>query len=222
MKKIFTPALAVLIVLLLAACNSQYYQSPNNMRNTYGSLLLNTGSVMKGYLSINAGEMPRFGPHDFITIKETPKSKGQRIYVHEIKEMNVRGEFYAPIETDQRFFNRQDLMFARRMTRPNSKIKLFELYQRQPDANNNGSYTTSYTYYVQFPFQQRFETWRIDGNKFVPNFEEKMSDYVKDHPTLAEKIKNKKKGYFYPLVTLNSDKRLETMQRIIDEYNSTP
>ena len=61
--------------------------------------------------------------------------------------------------------------------------------------------------------------WNIEGRRLVPDFENKMSEIVKDCPALAEKIRRKEKGYFYAQVSLIDSKRVETLMNIIDEYN---
>jgi hypothetical protein len=223
MKKSIYLNLFVMLAIFLAACTNQFFLSANSMRNTFGTVYMSDGSVLTGYLSVNASETPRYSRDNYITFREKLKGPKQHLYVRDIEQFSIRGNFYAPIETDLQSFSRKTISFARRVTDEKSRIQLYEIAEtRQRQGSNGAYYAPDYVYYVRFPFNRKYEAWRIDGQRFVPNFEDKMSDYVRDNRLLSEKIKNKEKGYFYSMLSLSLEKRLETIQRIIDEYNSTP
>ncbi|MBO9684222.1 MAG: hypothetical protein J7502_16410, partial [Flavisolibacter sp.] len=57
-------------------------------------------------------------------------------------------------------------------------------------------------------------------SRFVPDFNGKMSKLVADCPLLAAKISNKEDGYFYAQVSLFTDKRVNVIMNIIEEYNN--
>jgi hypothetical protein len=96
------------------------------------------------------------------------------------------------------FGSRDQTLFVKKLTKDNSRINLYELYERVTNTSSNGrrTYETdSYSYYIHVPGQPD-EAWNIEGRHLTPNFENKMSDLVKDCPALAEKVRRKDKGYF--------------------------
>ncbi len=105
------------------------------------------------------------------------------------------------------------------MTKEDSRIHLYELYEQR--TRLGGTYNTpEYSYYITTPVHNRQQSaWNLEGRKLTPNFETKMSEIVKDCPSLAEKISKKEKGYFYAQVSFINSKKIETMLSIIDEYN---
>ena len=90
----------------------------------------------------------------------------------------------------------------------------------QSNGPNTGSYTYYETeYFLQLPNEEGDAVWPLGSNKFVPNFEEKMSKLVTDCPALAAKISNKEEGYFYAQVSLFKERRANVLMTIIEEYN---
>lgn len=210
-----------IIFIALTSCNSSRFTTANNMSNIYGSVYLNNGRVLDGSISVSLENT--FGSRDFIRF--TPKNGGkekQKIYIEEMEGMEIRGSFYAPKSIDEGFLSGDRMLFVKRLTKANSRIQLYELHkQRTNTSNRYGNYTEDdYYYYLTLPGQDRYKAWSLSGKHLVPNFEDKMSDYVKDCPQLAQKIKNKEKGYFYAQVSLGGQKRIETILNIIDEYNA--
>ncbi len=63
------------------------------------------------------------------------------------------------------------------------------------------------------------DAFNIEQKNIIPHFENKVSEKVKDCITLADKIKNKEKGYFYAQVSFNDENKINTWFRIIEEYN---
>ncbi len=49
---------------------------------------------------------------------------------------------------------------------------------------------------------------------------EKRSKVIIECPELSNKIQHKNKGYFFPLYSLGSNKKVEVFLRIINEYDS--
>ncbi|HEY0751010.1 MAG TPA: hypothetical protein VGD26_07635, partial [Chitinophagaceae bacterium] len=114
----------------------------------------------------------------------------------------------------------KEFSFMKRLTREGSRIHLYEDIQKETSTSNNGTSTKYETqYYMQFPNEQGDAVWPLNSNKFVPNFDEKMSRLVADCPTLSERIAKKENGYFYAQVSLFKERRAEVLLNIIDEYN---
>jgi hypothetical protein len=191
------------------------------MRNINGTIYLNDGKELRGQLTSSL--LNHFSSNGSISIK--PESgKMQQVYLRDIKGVDVRNNYYEPKLVDMGFGSRDELLFLKRMTKPDSKIGLYELYeQRSNTGYRNGNsytyYTDEYSYYISFAGNKDGVAWNLEGKHLTPNFEDKMSEVVKDCPSLAEKIQRKEKGYFYAQVSLISEKRIETMMNIIDEYN---
>lgn len=209
------------LVMVLTSCSSSYFTTANNMSNMYGSVHLRDGRVLDGDISVSMENS--FSSRDYIRF--TPRRGGkekQKIYIEDLDGFELRGSYYEPKNIDEGFMSGDRMLFVKRLTKENSRIHLYELHKRRTNNSRYSGtyYTDDYTYYITLPGQERYKAWSIDGKHLVPNFEDKMSDYVKDCPQLAEKIKNKEKGYFYAQISLSGMKRIETILNIIDEYNA--
>lgn len=206
-----------MILFSLSACKSPYFTSANNMRFINGTIYLKNGKELNGPISSSLANI--YNSNAYINI--TPSgSKEQRVGVQEIKGISVRSNYYEPKNVDMGFGSRDQVLFLKRLTKEGSRIGLYELYEQRTSNSRNGTYYTDvYTYYIDAPGSKSNEVWNLEGRHLTPNFEEKMSEIVKDCQPLAEKISRKEKGYFYAQVSLVSEKRIETMLNIIDEYN---
>ncbi len=191
------------------------------MRNINSTVYLKDGTEMNGQLSTTLDNS--FNSTNYIQFSENGKDK-KKLNVADVKAIRVRGNYYEPKLIDQGSWSRDQMLFVKRLTKDGSRIQLYELYE-QRTRNTNSRYGNStqvedqYSYYVSLPGQDPYQAWNVDGRHLTPNFEDKMSEYVKDCPTLAEKIKRKEKGYFYAKISFASEKRIETLMNIIDEYN---
>ena len=221
MRNVLVAGSCICLLFIFSSCKSPYFSSVNNMRNINSTLYLNNGKELKGQVTSSLANY--YTSNSYITmIPEGEKS--QKIYLADIKGIDVRNNFYEPKLIDMGFGARDQLLFLKRMTKPDSRIGLYELYEQQSNtAYRNGSsytyYTDNYTYYISFAGNKDGVAWNLEGKHLTPNFEDKMSEIVRDCPALAEKIQHKEKGYFYAQVSLIKEKRIETMLNIIDEYN---
>lgn len=207
-------------VILFISCKSPYFTSANNMRNINGTIYQKDGKELNGPISSSLENFS--GSKTYIQFTDRNGKQSQRIPVSEIKGISVRNNYYEPKLIDMGFGARDQMLFVKKMTKDNSRINLYELYELRTNTSPNSrrSYETEdYSYYITLPGKSDYEAWNIEGRHLTPNFENKMSDLVKDCPALAEKIKRKDKGYFYAQVSLVQEKRIETMMNIIDEYN---
>lgn len=207
-------------IFFFASCKSPYFTSANNMRNINGTIYLKDGKELSGPVSSSLENFT--GSKGYIQFSDRNGKQGQRIPVSDIKGISVRNNYYEPKLIDMGFGARDQMLFVKKLTKDNSRINLYELYELKTNnsPNNRRSYETEdYSYYITIPGKPDYEAWNIEGRNLTPNFENKMSDLVKDCPGLAEKIKRKDKGYFYAQVSLVQEKRIETMMNIIDEYN---
>lgn len=195
------------------------------MRLINGTVYTNDGREIPGQVTLNLEQYRASRTQVTVVTKD---SKKEVIPITEVKGINIRSDYYEPKLIDMGGFgNNDEFRFVKRMTKEGSKIQMYELFQqvtRQANSrfnNMNNTYQQpDYSYYIVTPAHTRqMPAWNIEGRRLSPNFEEKMSEIVKGCPSLAEKIKNKEKGYFYAQVSFNGQKKIETMLGIIDEFN---
>ena len=214
---------AIASVLLISSCKTPYFNSANSMRNINSTIYTKDGKELNGPTTSSLES--NFRGSDYITVSEKDKKGSQRIYLTDIKYISIRGDYYEPKLVDMGFASRDKLLLLKRLTHENSKIGLYELRQQETRNQNNGSgssssYTvTNYSYYITPPGNDRLQAFNIEGKRLVPNFENKMSEFVNDCAPLAGKIRNKESGYFYAQISLNQQKKVEIIRGIIDEYN---
>ena len=227
MKAIIT-FLAIFTAFTFTACKAPFYNTANNMRLINGTVYTTDGREIPGQITLN---LENYRPSRLgITVLPKDSKQAQKIPITEVKGINIRNDYYEPKLIDRGGVgNTDEFRFVKRLTKEGSRIQMYELYEQTTRQNNNGrfnnagagSFTTSEnSYYIVTPTHTRQQAaWSLDGRRLTPNFEDKMSEIVKDCPALAEKIKRKEKGYFYAQVSLIESKRVETLMTIIDEYN---
>lgn len=209
--------MGLLIIFSVSSCSSTYFNTANDLRKVNGAVLKKDGTEILGDVSFRGFG----GSQSAVTIVPSDSKEKLRIPLTDIDRMEIRGVDYVPGRISD---GGARLVFLKPISRPDSKLKLYEFYEqdRRTERNYRGdTYTRrddKYTYYLEVPGHRMQETlWDISGRRLVPNFDEKMSEVVKDCKPLAEKIRNKEKGYFYAQISARD--RVEVMQRIINEYN---
>ncbi|CAN5898118.1 hypothetical protein BH11BAC4_BH11BAC4_10940 [soil metagenome] len=221
MRNILLSAIATSLILL-SSCSTPYFTTVNNMREISGTIYLNDGREINGPISNSLSTY--YTSNSYISMTEADSKKSKKIYVSEIKGINVRNTYYEPKRIDMGWGSDR-VLFLRRLSKENSRIGLFELYEQHTNSSTNrrgysSTYTTDdYSYYITLEGHPAMEAWSLGGKHLTPNFEDKMSELVKDCPVLADKIHRKEKGYFYAQVSLVEEKRIETMMNIIEAYN---
>jgi hypothetical protein len=214
------------LAIFFTACSGPYFNNVNDMSQMTGTVYTNDGKEITGPLTIELD--PYRSSRLYLTVND--KDAKQKISITDIKGINFRNDYYEPKLIDMGGLgNNDEFRFVERLTKEGSRIHLYELNQkvsRQRGSRYNrygssGTYTDNETsYYITTPQHTRqMPAWSLEGRRLTPNFEDKMSEIVKDCPALAAKIKNKEKGYFYAQVSLVDTKKIETMFTIIEEYN---
>ena len=205
------------IAVMGTSCSSTYFNTANDLKKVNGVVIKKDGTEVLGDVSFRSFG----GSQSAVTIVPSGSNEKLRIPLTDIGRMEIRGVDYVPGRIDD---GGARLVFLKPISRPDSKLKLYEYYEqeRRTDRNYRGdTYTRKedkFSYYLEVPGHRLQETlWDLSGRRLVPNFDEKMSAVVKDCPALAEKIRNKDKGYFYAQISARD--RVEVMQRIINEYN---
>lgn len=206
------------IIFMFISCKGPYFASVNNMRNIYSTVYTMDGKILSGQLDC-ALEKTYSKRKDYILFKERDAKETQKIYLTDVKGVLVRNNYYEPKLVDiGSLFVLKKMLFIRRLTDENSKIGLYE-YRRESPSSGTSGVDIDYLYYISLPGADRLRAENIEGKHLTPNFENKMSEIVKDCPSLAEKIKRKDPGYFYAQISLIKDKKVEIMRNIIEEYN---
>ncbi|MEJ7626790.1 MAG: hypothetical protein WKF35_08005 [Ferruginibacter sp.] len=225
MQKLFI-LLIIAGTFLFSACKAPFYNTANNMKLINGTVYTNDGREIPGQVTLNLENYR--ASKLYVTVLAKDAKKPENINVTDVKGLNIRNDYYEPKLIDMGGFgNSDEFRFVKRMTKEGSRIHLYELYEQRTRQSNSrynsagSSYTTpEYSYYITTPAHTRQQAaWNLEGRRLTPNFEDKMSEIVKDCTVLAEKIKKKEKGYFYAQVSLIDSKKIETMLGIIDEYN---
>jgi hypothetical protein len=189
-----------------------YFNTPNDLFEKEGTIYLLDGSTKKGKITISFET-----GHDadkFIHLKNN--NIDEKIAIDLIKSYEVNSELYFPKIVAFDMDGNERLLFLRRLTKEGSRIHLYELYQQ---ARQTSDGTPVFLYYISLQSHTRLETWFLGSKHLVPDFNEKMSRLVEDCTVLANKIRQKDKGYFLAQLTISNEKKAEVMKRIIDEYN---
>lgn len=186
-----------------------------------GTLFLHDGSSVDGKLVVQA-ENPSNG---VIKVYEGKSSKPMNFKLHQVTGYRIHEEHY--FLKDKRGalrFGSAERSFMKRLTPEGSRIHLYE--ETAPVAQSGkasgvaisrAGYETEY--YVQLPNESSNTVYALNSSRLVPDFNEKMSTVVADCPALASKIAAKADDYFYAQLSFSKEKRLQVLQKIIEEYN---
>ena len=220
----------VVTLLLFSNCKSTYeFRSPNDVNRTDCTLYLIDGTLKTGKITIQFEKEANIDHSSGIHLI-TAEGADEAIPFNIILYYKIKDDLYFPKRFDLSdgidlpynsihnlyLSDQRNYLFVKLVTKPDSKILLFELYL---PANNSSDGLEHYKYFVSLPNHDSYEVWYIGGTHFFPNFGEKMSALVSDCTTLAQKIKNKEKGYYFTHSSFEY-KWLEVFKRIIEEYNN--
>lgn len=182
-----------------------------------GSVTLEDGSTQEGTVKFvvtkDLGDMKYF----WFTPASEMKPKMMRS--GDVKYFTVKEKTFYPIRTkeDDLAIGNSRIFMERLNGSDDDKFKMF--FYRKVEANSkefaaNKPYLLNTGYYVMLPeFKNAHE---ITDMTFTP-FAKKMSEYLKDCPEVADKIKDKKDGYKYNM--FKGAENNEVFLRIMDEYN---
>lgn len=218
LSKSYTLALSLFFISLVACKASAFLESPNSLRNVYGKLFLKNGKTEEGKLIINTSNS--FGSP--IKVYSPDDKEPMKFTLHHVKGYEMRGNYYALKDIREGISFGRNYSFMKRLTAIDSRIHLYENLEKSVTNNTNKHaaairYTANY--YMQIPGEKGDAVYAIAGNKFTPDFDKKMSAIVADCPTLAKKIQDREKEYFYRQMGLYNEKRAEVLLNIIGEYN---
>jgi len=164
-----------------------------------GYVVQNSGDTLSGYLlhGSNGGNQKRC---EFFT-NETD-SKPTKVYKpDELKEYLVGDKHYKSIHYSGGL-TAKPLMFV--LVVKEGAITEFYWYNEEP-----GVRPPDQKYDIVYHKIHQPESKVVGNDKFIFGFGKNMSEFIADYPELAEKVKNKEKGY-----------NLLDINKIMDEYNA--
>ena len=208
----FKLSIALVLITLVSCKPASYFITPNDVLAKDGIVYMLNGTEKKGKISVMVDT--GLEPDKFIRLKVGDST--ERILIDSIQSYYINGDYYFPKVVALDFGGTQALLFVKRLTKENSRIHLYELKIHRSNTNDGSDLIA---HYISLGTHKRLETWLVGDKHLIPNFEEKMSKIVEDCIILSNKIKQKDKGYFISGLTL-SLVRLETLKRIINEYNN--
>jgi hypothetical protein len=158
----------------------------------------------------------------YIHFTENGTNKVQYFKPEEIKGFQMGNSYYEPKFLGQggAVNTTSKKTIVKRLTPDGSKMAMYEYQDHSSTKNGQGyvEYKDVTVLFVQLPNTTNDKIYQFSDNKFVPNFDRKVSAIVADKPALAEKIRSKNKDYFYGLITeqLHQNK---VWWNIVNEYN---
>lgn len=187
------------------------------MQGQPASITLADGKQLNGKVSVKI--INEYYGAERVSFAEGTEKEYKDYKLAEIKSLFINGSTYC-VKTIASNGNGRDVKkFVKEISQAGGRMALYENEMVTRNTTTNASETTT-QYFIQLPTSTT-EIYSVLSSKFTPKFDEKMSSYVDDCPTLAEKIRSKNKDYFYPfLLSDNSIRRKAVLMQIINEYNS--
>jgi len=203
----------VFLTIIAIGCKAvSYFNTPNDVFKKDGIVYMLDGTEKKGEMTIKFESW--YGADKFIQLENAGRE--ERVLIDSIKSYRINDDYYFPKRIVLENSDQERLLFVKRLTKENSRINLYELYQARRQTSDGQEH---FFYYISFPTQGTLEVWNIVSKNLVPNFDEKMGKLVEDCSVLSNKIKDRSRGYFLAQFTLSDTKKVEILKRIIDEYN---
>jgi len=205
-------------ILICISCVSSYFKTPNDLAKEHATVYLNDGTKKEGELTIQLET--QYTSENSITLFDKEKKQTEKIPMRSIDHYQVKDSYYFLKEIDVDLNGVYHFLFVKRLTDENSRMHLYELQQRYKSTETGEDRRL---YFVSLPSSGQYEAVNIYSKQLTHDFEYKMSEIVKDCPSLADKIKTKTKGYYIPSapsVVFPESKRIEVYKRIIGEYNN--
>ena len=212
MRSVF---LGIVCLLMLFSCSPKaYFKTSNDAKEMYGVVYMDDGQVKKGFITVSFENIHE--RDNEIIFKTDKDAANESLDVKEISYYTINGHTYLPKIINLHLSNEYHYLFVERLTAERDKMQLYKLI---PSANTNFAGEEPSYYYISFPSFTKYEVIDINSSKLVPEFDIKMSNYIKDCAALVTKVQLKDKGYYYALFSLGA-KRVEVIKNIVKEYNN--
>jgi hypothetical protein len=193
-----------------------FYSSVNNMGGQPATLTLLNGQSLTG--KINIRSFDSYSTVRSIGFAEGVSKEYKTYYLSEIDYLFFNGSNYSVKNLkDNEMWGGNALRFIKELTPATGKLQLFE--HETISKSTDGKEIKDIQLFVQLPGNNR-DVYNAQGDKFIPNFDEKVSAYTAACPSVAAKIKSKDKNYFYAFVNQGAQRRKQVWMNIVNEYNS--
>ena len=199
----------------LTACNSSFYHNVNDMGGQPATLYLQNGKTVNGRLEIRSFD--QFSSVQKITFKENGTSSYQWFYPQDIAGIYYNGARYSlELVSAMDMWNKRAYRFLKNITPNDGKLQLFE--DEYTQKNSFGQIEKGTKLYIKLAGSQ--EVFDAQSDRFVPNFNEKVSRFLSDCPSVSEKILNKEKDFSYAFVNQGEIQRKQVWMNIAFAYNN--
>jgi len=203
------------ILFFLTACNTSFYHSVNDMGGQPATLYLQNGKTLNGKLEIRSFD--QFSSVQRISFKENGTNNYQSYYPTDIAGIYFNGAKYA-LELVQAMdmWNKHAYKFLKNISPNDGKLQLFEdEYTQKNSFGDNEKVTKLY-----IKLARNNEVFDAQSDRFVPNFNEKVSRFLSDCPLVSQRILNKEKDFSYAFVNQGETQRKQVWMNIAFEYNN--
>ena len=203
-----------IMVIFLISCNSSFYNNVNDMGGQPATLYLKNGNVLNGKLEIRSFD--EFSSVQKITFSEGNTNHYQWFYPKDIEGIYFNGAKYS-LELIQAMdmWNKRAYKFLKNITPNQGKMQIFEDEYTQKNSFGNIEKVTKL--YIKLPNNEG--VFDAQSDRFVPNFNEKVSRYLSDCPSVSSRILNKVKEFSYAFVNQGEVQRKQVWMNIVFEYN---
>ena len=203
-----------IVVIFLISCNSSFYNNVNDMGGQPATLYLKNGNVLNGKLEIRSFD--EFSSVQKITFSEGNTNRYQWFYPKDIEGIYFNGAKYS-LELIQAMdmWNKRAYKFLKNITPNQGKMQIFEDEYTQKNSFGNIEKVTKM--YIKLPNNEG--VFDAQSDRFVPNFNEKVSRYLSDCPSVSSRILNKEKEFSYAFVNQGEIQRKQVWMNIVFEYN---
>ena len=212
--KTLTKIFSGIVVIFLISCNSSFYNNVNDMGGQPATLYLKNGNVLNGKLEIRSFD--EFSSVQKITFSEVNTNHYQWFYPKDIEGIYFNGANYS-LELIQAMdmWNKRAYKFLKNITPNQGKMQIFEDEYTQKNSFGNIEKVTKL--YIKLPNNEG--VFDAQSDRFVPNFNEKVSRYLSDCPSVSFRILNKEKEFSYAFVNQGEVQRKQVWMNIVFEYN---
>ena len=203
-----------IMVIFLISCNSSFYNNVNDMGGQPATLYLKNGNVLNGKLEIRSFD--EFSSVQKITFSEGNTNRYQWFYPKDIEGIYFNGAKYS-LELIQAMdmWNKRAYKFLKNITPNQGKMQIFEDEYTQKNSFGNIEKVTKL--YIKLPNNEG--VFDAQSDRFIPNFNEKVSRYLSDCPSVSSRILNKEKEFSYAFVNQGEVQRKQVWMNIVFEYN---
>ena len=203
-----------IVVMFLISCNSSFYNNVNDMGGQPATLYLKNGNVLNGKLEIRSFD--EFSSVQKITFSEGNTNRYQWFYPKDIEGIYFNGAKYS-LELIQAMdmWNKRAYKFLKNITPNQGKMQIFEDEYTQKNSFGNIEKVTKL--YIKLPNNEG--VFEAQSDRFIPNFNEKVSRYLSDCPSVSSRILNKEKEFSYAFVNQGEVQRKQVWMNIVFEYN---